>query len=339
MKIDVPMVPTNAADAGTYASELEQEGFSGVYSYEAKSDPFLPLAVASLSTRKLELTTGIAVALGRSPLTLAQLANDLQLMSKGRFNLGLGSQVRAHIERRYSMPWSRPAARMREAVLAIRAIWKSWETGEKLNFNGEFYQHTLMIPAFNPGPNPHGNAKIFVAGVGPLMTEVAGEVGDGYLVHPFHTRRFLEQSSWPALQRGRARAGKTFDEFQVSCQVIIGVGSSKEELLRAQEAARGHIAFYASTPAYLPVLESVDRADIQPELTRLSKQGAWREMGKLVDDDLLHSVAVIGTAREVAENLLESRSQLVDRVSPVAYGANDQISVIRAVFRELRKLQ
>lgn len=326
----------NPADAGKYASYLEKESISGTYSYEGKHDPFLPLAMASLQTTRLELMTGIAVALGRSPLTLAQVAYDMQLMSKGRFILGLGSQVKAHIERRYSMPWSKPAARMRETALAIRAIWHSWQTAEKLNFNGEFYRHTLMTPAFNPGPNPHGNPKIFIAGVGPLMTEVAAEVGDGYLVHPFHTTSFLNQTSRPALKRGLAKAGKTFEDFQISCQVIIGVGSNDEELGRAQAAARNQIAFYASTPSYLPVLESVDRVDIQPELTRLSKQGAWQEMARHVDDDLLHAVAVIGTAGEVAERLIESRGDLVDRLSLVAYGAEDKLSATLAVTKHLR---
>lgn len=335
MKIDASMMVENPANAGNIARQLEAAGFNGVYTFEGKHDPFLPLAASSLSTRDLELITGIAVAFGRSPLTLAQLGYDLQLMSGGRFIMGLGSQVKAHIERRYSMPWSKPAARMRELVQAVRAIWHSWESGDKLNFVGEFYQHTLMIPSFNPGPNPHGQAKIFIAGVGPLMTEVAAEVGDGYFVHPFHTPDYLKEHSHAALQRGFEKAGKKREEFQISCQAIVATGFNTDEIAKAKQGARNQIAFYSSTPGYLPVLESVDRADIQPELTQLSKQGDWAAMAKHIDDELLNTVAVVGSPEEVAEKLLETRGNLVDRISPVIYGADN--AILTAVLEALRK--
>lgn len=336
MKIDASMMVENPADAGDIAAALETAGFDGVYTFEGKHDPFLPLAASALKTNNLELITGIAVAFGRSPLTLAQTAYDLQLMSGGRFIMGLGSQVKAHIERRYSMPWSKPAARMRELVQAVRAIWHSWETGDKLNFSGEFYQHTLMIPSFNPGPNPHGQAKIFIAGVGPLMTEVAAEVGDGYFVHPFHTLGFLRDSSLPALQRGFAKADKTAEDFQISCQVIVATGFNDEEIAKAREGARNQIAFYSSTPGYIPVLQSVDRADIQPQLTKLSKQGDWSAMASHIDDELVDAVAVTGSPKEVAEKIMATRGGLVDRISPVIYGADSKI--LKAVLDELKKL-
>lgn len=337
MKIDALMLVANPAEAGQFASTLEKEGFNGVYTFEGQHDPFLPLAMASQTTSELELITGIAVAFGRSPLTLAHLGYDLQLMSGGRFIMGLGSQIKAHIERRYSMPWSKPAARMREQVLAIRAIWESWETGERLNFQGEFYNHTLMIPTFNPGPNPQGLAKIFVAGIGPLMTEVAGEVGDGYFVHPFHTAKFLEEVSLPALQRGFAKGATQREEFEISCQIVLATGFNDEEIKQASAAARNQIAFYASTPAYKSVLESVDRVDIQPELHRLSKQGDWAAMAEHIDDVLLHQIAVVGTPEQVAEKILSTRGALIDRISPIAYGTDTKLFV--AVLEALKRQQ
>ncbi len=336
MKVDASMLVSNPLDAADFANTLQSNGFDGVYTFEGQHDPFLPLTVAAGATDRLELITGIAVAFGRNPLNLAHLGYDLQLASKGRFIMGLGSQVKAHIERRYSMPWSKPAARMREMVQAIHAIWDSWETGGKLNFEGEFYQHTLMMPTFSPGPNPYGKPRIFIAGIGPLMTSVAAEVGDGYFVHPFNSRAFIEQVSLPALEQGFAAAGngKSRDDFEISCQVILATGFSDEEISQAREAARNQIAFYASTPAYKPVLEVMDRVDIQPKLTEMSKAGQWGEMAALIDDAMLRDIAVIGTPAEVAEQILESRGDLVDRISPVAYDTDT--ALFSAVCSELK---
>ena len=201
-----------AADA---AAALERRGYDGVMSAETSHDPFLPLLLAAQSTERVDLMTSIAVAFARSPMTLAQTAWDLQATSDGRFVLGLGSQIKPHITRRFSMPWSHPAARMREMILAIRAIWACWNDGTKLDFRGDFYTHTLMTPFFNPGPNPHGDARIFLAGVGELMTEVAGEVADGFICHGFTTRRYLDEVTLPHLEKGRAKAGKTMDGFEL----------------------------------------------------------------------------------------------------------------------------
>jgi probable F420-dependent oxidoreductase len=202
LKVDGAILVQNPADAGPAARRLEQAGYDGGFSLEGPHDPFLPLLVAAGQTERLELATAVAIAFARNPMLLANLGYDLQLHSKGRFVLGLGSQIRPHIEKRYSMRWSKPAARMREMVLAIRAIWKCWQEGAGLDFRGEFYTHTLMPPLFNPGPNPHGLPKIFLAGVGPKMTEVVGEVADGYFVHPFHTPEYLQKVTLPALRRG-----------------------------------------------------------------------------------------------------------------------------------------
>lgn len=336
MKFDASILVDDPGLAGAMAADLEASGFDGVYPFEGQHDPFLPLAVAAQQTRELSLITGIAVAFARSPLTLAHLAYDLQLTSKGRFILGLGSQVKAHIERRYNMPWSKPAARMRDMVNAIHAIWDSWEKGTPLSYQGEFYQHSLMMPTFNPGPNPFGKPPIFLAGIGPLMTEVAGEVGDGLMVHPFHTPEFMHAVTLPALEKGWRNAGKERQNFQISCQVIIATGHTDEEIQRATEAARGQIAFYASTPTYLPVLEVAGCADIQPELTHLSKQGRWQDMAPLVSEELLHRVAVVGSPAEVARGLVESRGNLVNRISPVAYASDTRL--FKAVISEIDAL-
>lgn len=335
MKVDVAMLLKNPADAAEFAATAETQGFGGVYTFEGQHDPMLPLAIASQHTSNVDLMTAIAVAFGRSPLTLAHSAYDLHLMSQGRLILGIGTQVKAHIERRYSMPWSKPAARMREYVKALHAIWDSWQTGGRLSFEGEFYKHTLMMPTFSPGPNPYGVPKVFLAGVGPLMVKVAGEVGDGYIVHPFHTEKHLREHSLPALEEGLAISGRTRSDMQVSCQVILGTGLDADEIEQATAAARRQIGFYASTPTYLPVLECMDRVDIHEPLLEMSRQNKWEEMGDLIDDELLHAVAAVGTPAKVADHILETRGSLIDRVSPVAYRTD--ISLFARVNEEITK--
>lgn len=335
MKVDVAMLVKNPADAQQFAAAAEANGFGGVYTFEGQHDPLLPLAMASQQTKTLELMTGIAVAFGRSPLTLAHTAYDLQLMSQGRFILGIGTQVKAHIERRYSMPWSKPAARMREYVKALHAIWDSWQTGGPLAFEGEFYKHTLMMPTFSPGPNPHGIPRVFVAGVGPAMVKVAGEVGDGYIVHPFHTEKHLREYSLPALEEGLAISSRKRSDMQVSCQVILATGFNQDDIEQATLAARSQIGFYASTPTYLPVLECMDRVDIHAPLLEMSRQNKWQEMASLIDDKLLHAVAAVGTPAKVAEHILNTRGALVDRLSPIAYGTD--IRLFASVNEEIVK--
>ncbi|NND67050.1 MAG: TIGR03617 family F420-dependent LLM class oxidoreductase, partial [Halioglobus sp.] len=213
---------------GAMAAQLEEAGFDGAYTFEGQSDPFIAVAAAAMHTQKMELMTSIAVAFARNPMSLAYLGNDLQNLSGGRFILGLGAQVKAHIERRFSMPWGKPAARMREMVLAIRTIWDSWQTGERLKFEGEFYQHTLMSPVFSPPPNEHGMPLIFIAGVGPVMTEVAAEVGDGYFAHPFNTHKSMDELSLAAIGRGLEKAGKSRDDYTIAAQVMTATGLDDE---------------------------------------------------------------------------------------------------------------
>jgi probable F420-dependent oxidoreductase len=297
------------------AVKAEQSGYDGVWSAETNHDPFLPIAVGAAATEKLEFGTGIAVAFARNPMTLAVLANDLQLLTKGRFMLGMGSQIKPHITKRFSMPWSHPAPRMRELILAIRAIWNTWETGEPLAFRGEFYTHTLMTPFFNPGPNPYGNPKILLAAVGELMNEVAGEVGDGFLVHGFSTERYLREVSLPALERGAAKAGKTRLDRTVSYPGFVVTGPDEQSMEAAAKGVREQIAFYGSTPAYRPVLELHGWGDLQPELNTLSKRGEWVQMGELINDDILNAFAVVAPLDRVATEVRNRFEGMVDRFS------------------------
>jgi probable F420-dependent oxidoreductase len=323
MKVDGSLLVDDPADAGPAAQRLEAAGYAGGFSFEGRHDPFLPLAVAAQQTERLELVPAIAIAFARNPMLLANTGYDMQLLSKGRFILGLGTQIKPHIEKRFSMTWSKPAARMREMVLAIRAIWDCWENGSRLDFRGEFYTHTLMTPVFNPGPNPFGLPPIWCAGVGPKMTEVVGEVADGFFVHPFGTAGFLRDVTIPALERGMAKSGRKREGFTISCQTILATGSTEEELAAARNGARAQISFYGSTPAYRPVLDHCGRGELQEELNRLSKQGKWLEMAGLIDDDLLDTIAITGERHEIAAKIKARCGGAVDRVSLVAPFAPD----------------
>lgn len=300
------------------ARRLERDGYDGAWATETGHDPFVTLTIAAGATERLELGTAIAVAFGRSPMTTATVANDLQLVSGGRLLLGLGSQVRAHIERRYSMPWSKPAARMREYVRALHAIWDSWNEGSKLDFRGEFYSHTLMTPFFNPGPNPYGRPKVFVAAVGELMTEVAGEVADGLLVHGFTTARYLEEVTLPALERGLTRSGRERAGFQVYYPGLVATGATPDETTAAASAVKEQIAFYGSTPAYRGVLELHGWGDLQSELHALSRRGEWDKMAGHVSDEVLEEFAVVAPASEVGTLVRERFGGMVDRFSVYA---------------------
>lgn len=314
MKIDGGIGPDLAAVPGA-AREAEAAGYSGVWSSELKNDPFLPLLLAAEHTSELELGTSIAVAFARNPMLLANTGWDLQAYSGGRFILGLGSQIKPHITKRFSMPWSHPAARMREMILAIRAIWDAWATETKLEFRGDFYTHTLMTPMFSPGPNPHGDARIFLAGVGELMTEVAGEVADGFICHGFTTERYLREVTIPALERGRAKAGKTMEGFEIVGPSFVVTGTTDDEMRRALVGTRQQIAFYGSTPAYRGVLDLHGWGGLQDELNTLSKQGQWVEMGTLIDDEVLNTFAVVAEPEGIAPELNRRYGDVVQRIS------------------------
>ena len=318
MKVDAPLALVDVAAAGEQAARLEALGYDGAFSFEGPHDPFFPLLLAAQRSERLELVTAVAIAFARSPMLLAQIGHDLQVLSRGRFRLGLGSQIRAHIERRFSQPWSRPAARMRELVLAVRHVWACWNEGARLDFRGEFYMHTLMTPFFAPAASPFGPPPIWLAGVGPRMTEVAGEVADGFLVHPFHTPGYVRAVTLPALERGAARAGRRRAELTLSFQIIVASGRNREEIEAARGAARSQIAFYASTPAYRGVLDDLGRGALQAELNRLSKAGAWPAMAERIDDELLEAVAVCAPLEELAERVRVRCGAWADRVSLVS---------------------
>jgi probable F420-dependent oxidoreductase len=315
MKVDGGTTASDLRKAGAIAARLEEQGYDGVWSAETAHDPFLPLLLAAQETERVELGTSIAVAFARNPMTLAQVARDVQDFSEGRFILGLGSQIQAHITKRFSMPWSHPAARMREMILAIRAIWECWNEGTKLDFRGDFYRHTLMTPFFDPGANPYGDPKVFVAAIGPLMTEVAGEVADGLLAHGFTTERYLREATLPALERGLEKSGRTRADVEVSCPVFVVTGTTEEEMARARKGVCEQIAFYGSTPAYRPVLELHGWADLQTELNTLSKQGEWEEMGRRIDDDVLAAFAVVAEPEGIPAQMHARYGDLLDRLS------------------------
>ncbi|MFK7913079.1 MAG: TIGR03617 family F420-dependent LLM class oxidoreductase [Pseudomonadales bacterium] len=314
MKVDTG-VGMDLNKVAAEAKEIEAMGYSGIMTAETSHDPFFPLLVAAQNTEKVDLVTSIAVAFARSPMTLANIGHDLNSVSKGRFTLGLGSQIKPHITKRFSMPWSSPAARMREFILSMRAIWGNWYEGTPLEFTGKFYTHTLMTPMFTPTDTQYGAPRVFLAAVGPMMTEVAGEVADGVIIHAFTTEKYLRETTLPALERGFAKAGKSRSDFEISYPVFVCTGATEEALATAKVATQKQIAFYGSTPAYKPVLDSIGAGDLQGELNTLSKQGRWDDMGHLITDDIMSEFAVVGEPKDVPGQIMSRYGDLVDRTS------------------------
>lgn len=314
--------PTDAIER---AGLLREAGAAGVFTFEGPHDVFTPLTLAS-TVEGLDLMTNVAIAFPRNPIQLAHQAYDLQLLAEGRFTLGLGTQVRAQIEKRYGAAFDRPVARMTEMVGALRAVFATWETGERLDFRGQYFRHTLMTPTFNPGPNPYGAPPIYLGALGPRLTRATAEVADGLLVMPFGSKRFLQEVTMPAVREGLSAAGRTLDEFAVVPEIIVSVGSDAD----AHNAARRLLAFYGSTPAYRPVLDVHGWGELQPELNALSKQGRWQEMGTLIDDEVLHTIAACGSPAEVAAHIRERVDGVSDRIclyqpGPIAVDALAEI--------------
>ncbi|WP_084532341.1 TIGR03617 family F420-dependent LLM class oxidoreductase [Nocardia miyunensis] len=295
MKIDTSLPITASLDPRDAAARAEREGFDGVWASEINHDPFLALGLAATATDRITLGTAIALSFARNPMSTAVLANDLQVLSGGRLLLGLGTQVRAHITRRFGMPWSHPAARLREFVLAMRAIWSCWYDGVPLDFRGQFFTHTLMTPMFTPEPHPSGPPRVLLAGVGELMTEVAGEVADGFLCHGFTTEAYLREVTLPALARGRQHAGAGMGGFDIVGAPFLVVGRTESELATAAAAVRGQIAFYGSTPAYRAVLDRHGWGALGEELHALSRANRWAEMAGLIDDEVLDAFVWAGS--------------------------------------------
>ncbi len=306
VQLDAP--PDAVADR---ARELVDAGAAGLFTFEGPHDVFLPLAVAA-NVVEADLMTNVAIAMPRSPVHLAHAAWDLQLMSGGRFRLGLGSQIRPHVEKRYGARWSPPAARMREIVRATQAVLTAWQDGTRLEFRGEHTTHTLMPPTFVPGPNPHGRPPVLLGALGPLMTRVAAEVSDGLLVMPFHSHRHVRERTLPAVQEGLEQSGRR--EVPIYPQAIVAMGRTDDDLARATMGVRALLAFYGSTPAYRPVLDVEGWGDLQPRLNALSKTGDIAAMLAVVTDDMADVLAVRGTPEECADELQRRFGDLTDRV-------------------------
>jgi probable F420-dependent oxidoreductase len=328
MKIDSGTMINNPVEGGPIFSALEEAGYDGAYTWEGAHDPFLPLVSAAMTTSKIELMTSIAVAFSRNPMNLANVAYDLQLLSKGRFILGLGSQIQPHITKRFSMPWSKPAARMEDMVTAIKAILNAWQNESRLEHRGEFYNHTLMTPLFNPGPNPFGIPKIYVAAVGPLMTKAVARSADGLLAHPFNTPTYLKNITLPLIDEALSSVNKQKDAFDLSISVMTGIGATEESHKKAVRACRDQVAFYASTPNYRAVLEQQGYEELSGELNRLSKEGKWKQMGDAIDDEILNTFAVISESpQELAKEILNRYGKSGERIAPILYSGELDLAV------------
>ncbi|WP_235215337.1 TIGR03617 family F420-dependent LLM class oxidoreductase [Phaeacidiphilus oryzae] len=319
------------------ARRAERLGLDRLVVSETAQDPFVQLARAADATERIELATGVAIAFARTPMSLAYAAWGVHQASGGRAVVGLGTQVKTHVTRRFDMPWDRPVARMREYVAALRAIWSSWQTGERLRFRGEFYTHTVMTPVFAPEPVPGGPPPILLAGVGPRMTAAAGAVADGFIGHPFTTVRYLTEKVLPGVRAARAEAEAAGEPwtgqrpFQTVGNLLAAVGRTESELAAARRAVRERIAFYASTPAYRPVLDLHGWGELSERLHPLSLRGRWAEMGELIDDRVLDAFAVSGSPEEVAAQARARYGGVVDRLSLHApEGAGDPASAMAA---------
>jgi probable F420-dependent oxidoreductase len=314
MKVDGHLTPDwNAIPE--HIKKLEAQGFDGAGSAEMNHDPFFPLLLAAEHSEKIELQTGIAVAFARSPMILANLGHDMNAYSKGRFTLGLGSQIRAHITKRFSMPWGAPAPQMRELIQAMRAIWANWYDGEPLRFEGKYYSHTLMTPAFAPQDTQYGPPKVTLAAVGPIMTEVAGEVADGLIVHPFSNEKYIREVTLPAIDRGLAKSGRSREDFEISYTPFIISGNDEKTFEAQKAAAKNRMSFYGSTPAYKNVLGVHGWGELQIELNAMSKQGKWQEMGELITDEMLNTLGIVGEPDTIVPEIKRRYGDFIDRTS------------------------
>ena len=303
MKVGLTLDGRASGRSGEAARRAEELGYDQVVSHETGYNPFFPLVLASEATERVELVTAIAVAFARSPMDVAYTAWDLQAMSGGRFVLGLGSQVRGHIVRRYSMPWSAPASRMREYVLALRAIWESWQKDGRLEFQGDHYQLNLMPPVFNPGPIEHPHVPVHIAAVNPRMLRVAGEVCDGVILHTFISLKYTNEVVLPNLEAGAKKAGRSLKELEVSGGGFIVTGANEEEIAANREAVRARIAFYASTRSYAPVMKIHGWGETAQRLYRMSVEGKWPEMAGEITDEMLETFAVIGRYDKIVDKV------------------------------------
>jgi len=325
MKIDFYLEDSSLKGVGEQAAWAQELGFDGIFTSETAHDPFLRTMMAATAAPDLGVGTSVAVAFARSPMVLAHTAWDLASYTGGRFVLGLGTQIKAHIERRFSMPWGQPAARMAEYISALRAIWDTWQTGTPLRFRGDFYSFTLMSPFFSPQPIAHPNIPVHLAGVGPGMARLAGEVADGYHIHPFHTPLYLQEVTVPAIKQGADRLARSSDLVELVSSVMVITGSTEAQMEESRRRVRQQIAFYASTPSYRPVLD-VHGWDFGPALGALAKRGRWAEMADLVPDETVAEVAVTAPLDQLGSAIRARCEGWLDRVG--VYGLGSGLSAL-----------
>lgn len=328
MKLDVNLgvEGKNLKNTDAIARKADEMGFSGIISSETKHDSFIPLAIAANGTENLELLTSVAIAFSRSPMEVAQTAWDIQNLSDGRFILGLGTQVKPHIVRRFSMEWSNPAARLKDYIGAVRAIWESFQSEGPLKYEGEFYKHTLITPFFNPGPIENPEIPIYIAGVNTRLAKIAGEVCDGFHIHPFHSPEYVEKTVKPAIKEGAEGAGRSASDIKLATAAFVITGGSEDEISKQREAMRSQTAFYASTPTYRTVLEAHGWGEVGDKLSGLAREKKWHEMPSHITDEMLAAFAVEAAPDEIGEALREKYDGIMDRVAlylPFAPGERD----------------
>lgn len=315
MKFDIHLAPASLSQIPSLARQAESLGAAGVWANETQHDPFLPLALAAEHTARVQFGTAVAIAFARSPTVVAHTAWDLAELSGGRFILGLGTQVKAHIERRFGLTWEAPVPRLREYIQAVRAVWGAWQNGSRLNYRGQHYKLTLMTPFFSPAPLRNPRIPIFIAGVNAPLCRLAGELADGFHVHPYHTVKYLAEVVRPAIAEGAAKAGREMSAIEISTSTFVILGATEAERAADREAMRAQIAFYASTPSYRGVLEAHGWGETGAALSALAAKGQWGEMPRLIAAEMLGTFAVEGTWADVGEKLRERYAGLADRVS------------------------
>lgn len=337
MKLDYyfpPSPPDRAARAAEAAADL---GYDGFFSAETQHDPFLPLAFAAQAAPELEIGTSIAVAFARSPMVTAMTAWDLARLSRGKFMLGLGTQVRAHITRRFSAEWGKPVDRLRDYILSLRAVWSAWQGSSPLRHKGEFYELSLMTPFFDPGPVPHPDIPVYIAGVGPRLSALAGEVCDGFHVHPLHTVAYLDEVALPNIKKGAEGAGRSLDDVERATTIFVMTGETDSDVERAMAPVRQQISFYASTPSYRPVLEA-SGWDFGERLHAMSIRGEWADMADAVPDEAVLEAGVAAPIDRLGEAIREKYGDRVQRVGFYSIGSAADLSAdaIRQVMSDLK---
>jgi probable F420-dependent oxidoreductase len=314
MLFDVTIFPGDLNTAGNIAQKVEAAGFAGLWTAETAHNPFLPLTHAAAATQRISLGTAIAVAFPRSPMITANIAWDLAEQSKGRFILGLGTQVKPHITKRFSTEWSAPMPRMREYIQSLRAIWDTWQNSVPLRYTGEHYRFTLMTPFFAPNPMPYADIPIYIAGVNEALCRLAGEACQGFHVHAFHTARYLKELIIPNIEAGAQKAGRTRADVKLTCAVFVVTGRNEEEASNNAIMAKSQIAFYASTPSYASVMEMHGWQEVAARLNAMSREGRWAEMWQEISDEMLNEIAVVAPPDELPYKLKERYEGLLDRV-------------------------